>query len=335
MNLTNRQIKILQIIIEEYINTNKPVSSKEIIDNYLPNLSSATIRNEMVILEKNKLIQKTHTSSGRIPSLAGYELYEKEIAKPIVPNEIKNRLETIFKNRYSSIDSVIDESASLINEFLQLPSVVVSTKDTDILKRFDLVQISEFSALIILITSNGDIIKNTITFEKNDQLDDLSTCVRVFNEQLVNTPLSNISEKLPTIKQIIREKVHEYEFCLQQVINKLLVFNRQNPKANVYGTRYITAYPEFQNLQQLNKVLTMLEDTTIWQHISDNLKDTGKTLITFGKDFGANNLAIASTDITIGNKSHQLSVVGSTRMNYAEVKGVLEFIKNQIEKLSK
>ena len=75
----NRKKKILQAIIEEYINTAEPVSSGSIVKRYGLDFSSATIRNEMAELEKVGYIEKTHTSSGRIPSAKGYRLYVDEL----------------------------------------------------------------------------------------------------------------------------------------------------------------------------------------------------------------------------------------------------------------
>jgi heat-inducible transcriptional repressor len=105
-------------------------------------------------------------------------------------------------------------------------------------------------------------------------------------------------------------------------------------KTQVQGTKWLTTHPEFQNIQHLNKVLAMLEDTNVWKHISYVQQKTGKTLITFGSEFGANELAIASTTISSNGSKHQLSLVGPTRMNYSQIKGLLEFIKSEIEKLS-
>ena len=77
--MDNRKKKILQAIVEEYINTAEPVSSGSLVNKYGLDLSSATIRNEMSDLEKVGYIEKTHTSSGRVPSTRGYRLYVDEL----------------------------------------------------------------------------------------------------------------------------------------------------------------------------------------------------------------------------------------------------------------
>lgn len=335
MKLTERQIQILKLIIDCYTFSAQPVSSKEIVSKYMPDFSSATIRNEMAALEKFGMLEKTHTSSGRVPSIKGYKFYEENILKPHVSNQIKNQLSKVFVDRTQSIDTVIDQSISIMNEILKLPSVVTTFNSEDLLKRFDLIQLSNDTAMIILVTSNGMINKNTIKFDHPEQLEDIGICIRVFNDRLIDTPLSKVEPKLNSIKEIIRSKVHEYEFCIQQIIKKIFQFNQIDiPKTNVYGTKWLAAQPEFKNVDKLKQILAMLEDTNVWKHISYNQQNTGTTSITFGDEIGNNNISVASTMININNQKHQLSVVGPTRMNYSEVKGILNFIKDEIEKIS-
>ena len=107
MKLTPRQIKLLGAVVDEYTYSAQPISSKEIIKKYMPDVSSATIRNDMVALEKLNLLEKTHTSSGRIPSINGYKYYEEHILQPKISVNIQNRLKRIFSQRDVSIDSVI------------------------------------------------------------------------------------------------------------------------------------------------------------------------------------------------------------------------------------
>ena len=97
--LDDRKKRVLQAIVEEYINTAEPVSSNALTYNHGLDYSSATIRNEMAELEKNGYLDKTHTSSGRIPSEKGYRYYVDELMNDhdISKEEIKyisEKLET-------------------------------------------------------------------------------------------------------------------------------------------------------------------------------------------------------------------------------------------------
>jgi heat-inducible transcriptional repressor len=237
MNISVRQESVLRIIVEEYAYTTEPISSKEIIHKYMPDLSSATIRNEMAHLEKLGLLEKTHTSSGRIPSIKGYKYYESHILKPKISTNIKHKLEKIFAQRDISIDSVIDQSVSIINESLKLPSVTTTEKSNELLKRFDLIQIDQNTALILLVTSSGTINKNTIHLNDNKQLDDISICVRIFNDRLIDTAIKDVPKKIDSIREIIRSAVHEYEFCIRQIIEKIFDFNKMPPETKVHGAK--------------------------------------------------------------------------------------------------
>jgi heat-inducible transcriptional repressor len=263
MELTKRQTELFKIIVEEYIRTVQPISSKEIIENFFKDYSSATIRNEMVILEKNGLLEKTHTSSGRVPSLAGYKYYEKNILSPLITTDIETKLKNIFNARDLSIDSIIDQSVAIINEAIKLPIVVTKSDGEAILKRFDLIQIANDTALILIVTSNGNITKNTFKVNNPKQLDDISTCVRVLNDRLIDTPLSEVPSKLDAIQGIIRKSVHEYESCIRQIIEKIFDIKKINSVTSVSGTHYLTAQPEFREIDKLNQVLEFLENSNV------------------------------------------------------------------------
>ena len=107
--LTNRQSELLKLIIEEYIKTAKPVSSKSLCDTL--NCSSATVRSEMSNLEELGLLEKTHTSSGRVPSEKGYRYYVDYIMQPKeLTGEDVLTLQTIFKNKSLNLNDAIVKS---------------------------------------------------------------------------------------------------------------------------------------------------------------------------------------------------------------------------------
>lgn len=332
MKLTKRQIQILKIVIDEYTYSAQPVPSKLIVDKYMKEYSPQTIRNELNLLENYGLLEKTHTSSGRIPSIEGYKYYEMNILKPYLSDDIKTQLKVILERRDLSIDTIIDESAALIESILKLPTVVQTADATLQLKRFDLVPISKEQVLILLITSDGEIIKNTIQIKDYKQLEDVTICIRIFNDRLVDTPISEISNKLKVIKEIIRKSVHQYEFVMQQIISKIFEFNSIPKKQNVYGINNLVTQPEFRNPEKLKYVLSLLDNSSVWKQIAYTNEITGKSKITFVSDVDNKDIAVASTSIKTSNTTKQISVVGPTRMDYAKVKGLLNFIKEELSK---
>lgn len=334
--LSKRQNLLLLSIVEEYVQFGQPVSSKVIIDKYIKNCSSATIRSEMVKLEKMNLLEKSHQSSGRIPSLEGFKFYNENLKITNYDSNaeiinLKKRIRSVLSKRYSSIEETIENSIKIINEVTNLTSVVSKSNENELLKRIDLIPISETKATVIVVSSSGLINNNLITLTENVSIEDISVCIRVLNDRLIDTPLININEKLKEVAPIIQSMVQNYEFFLQEFLNKIFDKNLKST-LEVSGSKNIVMHKEFTEREKVIKILDLLEDTNIWKQIALEQSKTGKTQITFGKDIGTlEDLAVASTSIIVNDQKHTLSLVGSTRMNYSKVIALLNILKDEIE----
>ena len=155
--LDERKRKVLQAIVEEYINTAEPVSSSSLTNNYGLNCSSATIRNEMSSLEKEGYLDKVHTSSGRIPSAKGYRFYVDELMQDdrISLEEIKyisDKLET----KVHEIEDLTKITATTISEITHYTTVTIGPKATEqIIQEIKFVLLSSRMILAIIITETG------------------------------------------------------------------------------------------------------------------------------------------------------------------------------------
>lgn len=330
LKLTKRQEDILKTIIEEYTNNAIPIGSNLLINKFFNKLSSATIRNDMVILEKMNLIIKSYSCSGRTPTLLGYEYYEKYLDKNIISDEIRVQLKDILSKRSLSIDETISLSIDIINEATSLPSVVTKIVKNDLLKKIDLVRIDFNKALIILITSNGEISKKEIELDEKTSIDDIIICVNIFNDRLVDTPMNEIKDKVVILEKIIKTKIKSHEFIIQDLIIKIFD-NLSLTKHTVSGSNKLLSQPEYNDINKLKQILALLDDVTIWKQIAYNRQSTGKSSIIFNDKIGIDNTSIASTNININNVSHEISVVGPNRLTYAKVKTLLNFLKEEIE----
>lgn len=334
MEMTKRQKELLKYIVDEYILTAYPVGSKIIIDKYMNSISGATVRNDMAALEKMGYLEKNHTSSGRVPSNKAYKFYNNEFTESTIDENIKYKLRSIFENRKKSIDIIIDESIKVINESMSLPLVKIEKQDNVSLKRVDLIDISNKSALMIVILSNGELSKNIIEVDNQSFLKDLSICVRIFNDRLVNCKITDIEERIKVIKEIVRDKVQHYEFIMQEVIER--IFNiKSKIITNVIGSSSLMNIPEFSDHQKLKDVLMMLENTSVWEQIALKQEQSGDgvTSITFGDEIGHSDILLASTDIGIENNKTQLVMVSPTRIDYSKIKGLLDFVRNEFKKV--
>ena len=155
--LSNRQEELLKLIVEDYIKTVKPVSSKSLCDSL--DCSSATIRNEMGVLEDLGLLEKTHTSSGRVPSEKGYRYYVDNIMKPKeLSGEDMLKLQTVFHNKSLVLSDAITKSMEIISELTNYTCVILGdTSNENKVSKVEAVPISENSLIAIIVTDKGHV----------------------------------------------------------------------------------------------------------------------------------------------------------------------------------
>ena len=151
--LSARQLLIFKCIVEEFIETAEPVGSKTLMSKYDLPYSSATIRNEMSQLESMGFLEKTHTSSGRIPSTSGYRFYVDTLLQTNVDDQVKNQVATMFDNTHRSLNEIIKESCQMLSELTHLTTVALGPNSNyEHLQNITLVPLSAHSVTAIIVT---------------------------------------------------------------------------------------------------------------------------------------------------------------------------------------
>ena len=163
--LTERQSKILKYIVEKYIKEPVPVGSK-ILSKVLK-CSSATVRNEMSALEDLGLLEKTHTSSGRVPSEAGYRFYVDNLMELKKMNaEDMMRLQIVFKNQQLALSDTIAQSLQIISDMTNYTTVVLGgNSHENLLKQIEVVPIDEESMVVVIVTDKGHVEHKSIKLQ--------------------------------------------------------------------------------------------------------------------------------------------------------------------------
>ena len=174
--LTNRQISIFKAIVDEFTRTAEPVGSKRLMDLLEFTCSSATIRNEMAALEDVGLLEKTHTSSGRIPSSKGYRFYVEHLMEKQLDEGVKNSLQEVFKERHYSMDEIVKKSCDILSQMTSLTSVVLGPESKyQTLQHIQLFPLTERSAVAVFITDHGHTENKTFHFNTEVSIDDIKT----------------------------------------------------------------------------------------------------------------------------------------------------------------
>lgn len=325
--LTKRQEKILSLIVKEYVKTATPVGSKHICDSL--NCSSATVRNEMAELEDYGYLEKTHISSGRIPSEKGYRYYVDYLMDPNKTNVADMRkLQTIFNNKSLAISDCIKKSLEIISQVTDYTSVILGEKSKDnCLKKVEVLPLDDTKVIAIVITDKGCVSHKSIDVS-NISLDELSKTVELINKLLIGTPINEINTKLEfEIKPIIDQYIKQHEAIYNAFYDVFSEFTSRN--VSFMGKTNMLNQPEFNNIEKVKKIYGKLDKEETLRNIS--AKD-GNINIYIGKESKVDDdVTIIKTKYKAGNEEGTIAIIGPKRMEYERVVNCLNFIKENIE----
>ena len=325
--LTKRQNEMLKIIVLEYIKLAKPVSSNLICDRL--NCSSATVRSEMAYLEELGLLEKTHTSSGRVPSEEGYRYYVDNLMElKSMSAEDMLKLQIIFKNNQLELSDCVKKSLEIISDITNYTSVKLGTASKEsTLKQIQIVPLDKDNMIVIVITNKGFVEHKNINVSNIDT-EEVKKTVELINNMIVGTPIDEVSNKLEfEIKPIIGRYVKEHERLYNVFYDVFSKFTNKN--VDVVGRKNILKQPEFNDVDKVSDILDKLDDN----HIVDAVEATDNNIkIYIGKENNLDDdMTVIKTKYKTDKEEGTLAVIGPKRMDYDRVVQLLEYIKQNIE----
>lgn len=323
--LTERQNEMLKLIVEDYIEQARPIGSKAISKKF--NCSPATIRNDMSCLEEMGLLEKTHTSSGRVPSEKGYRYYVDNLMEAKkMSGEDMLKLQQVFHNQQLALSDVISKSLQIISDVTNYATVVLgSTSHDNLLKKIEVIAYDDASVIVIIVTDKGHVEHKNIKLTEVS-LDETKKIVDLINNLIVGTPIDEVSSKLEyEIKPIIGKYVKQHEQLYNAFYNVFTDFT--NNSFNVLGKNKFLEQPEFSNVDKIKNVFNKLDDQKLLREIKT--EDDKNIKIYIGNE---NNIDEDVTVIKTKVKDGEIAIVGPKRMEYDRVVSMLEYIKEQIER---
>lgn len=327
MSLTRKQ-QILKIIVEDFIRTAKPIGSKYLIEKYHLPYSSATIRNDMQALENEGLIEKTHISSGRVPSANGYKYYVNNLRTSTVDNKFKNELKTIFDSS-KSVEDVLRESCAILSHMTNLTSVVLGPKaDNERLINIHLVPINDVTCTVLFVTDSGYVENKTFIISKKNKMQDIVKCLNLLDERLKGTKVKDLVEKLKEMKPILEGYMNDYSNLYNALLK--LFYEFASNRSEVIGKSNLLKQPEFSgDAQEIQKILGLFDNPIKLEEIINQANE--QLLINDSNDENSN-VSIVSKEIVIPgeNSVGKIAVIGPKRMDYDKVINYLDYIVSEI-----
>ena len=327
----NRRDRILKLIVEHFIKTAQPVGSQTLINEYGMSYSSATIRAEMNALECDGLLEKTHTSSGRVPSSKGYRYYIEHLREKSVSDEFKYQMQAILDQKTQSIDNVIKESCEILSQMTSLASIVLGPNaKEEKLASVQIIPLSSTSATCVFVTDQGYVENKTFALSEEVQLSDIENCVKLLNERLKGTAISELVAKMEAIRPLLNDYVVDKDIIYQAMLEAFVGFAKD--RLNTYGTDNLFDQPEFANdASKIRHLLELFESPEVFREVED--ETPGDISIHIGGEGDEEDVSIISAKVKIpGSKEGSIAIVGPKRMDYDQVVSSMEYLLKELER---
>ena len=327
--LNSRQEELLKMIVEEYIKSARPVGSKSLCRKF--KCSSATIRNEMLSLENLGYLEKTHISSGRIPSSLGYRYYVDHLIEPKKINgEDMLKLQTIFSNNNLTLNDAITKSLEIVSDITNYTSVILGTASKDNkLEKVEVVPVSSNKLVAIVITDKGHVESKQITLKEDVDSKEIMKTTELLNKMLIGTPIMDVCSKLEfEIKPIISNYVKNYEVLYNAFYEALSNFTSEKD-VHFSGKTNILKQPEFSTVDNVKNIISKFESNDIVSKIEET-NDEVKVYIGENSELD-DNVTIIKTKYKTGGSEGTIAIIGPKRMEYDRVLSMLDYIKKHIE----
>jgi heat-inducible transcriptional repressor len=324
--LTERERRVLEAVIQSYVETAQPAGSHAIARKFGLGVSPATIRNTMSDLEEKGLLYHPHTSSGRVPTDVAYRLYVDSLQPlPRKPMREINQLSSQITTGGSAVEGILRRAAQSLGVITQELGVALGPSlDNSVLTRLDLVRLSSERLLVALTLSGGAV--RTIFVEARGEVADIAIVevTRVLNERIAGLTLREIRTSMgarlrdtgptPEATELLNVFIEEGE----QLFDTAL----QDDDVMLGQASLLADQPEFSTVGNMRKLVALTETR---DHLADLLRarsDTPGITITIGnehKDPKLENFTIVTAQYHSGSVAGVIGVIGPTRMPYDKV----------------
>ena len=330
--MDERKKKILQAVIDEYVNTAEPVSSAALVEKYGLNYSSATVRNELAELEKNGYLDKTHTSSGRVPSEKGYRFYVDELIKEddISLEEMKY-IQSKLSTKVNEIEDLAKIATSTLSEITHYTTVAIGPKvETQLIEEIKFVLLGTRMLMVVIVTDSGLVKETIIKYDEDITQSQIETLNNLFNSKLKGKPLSKIDKPM---EEYILSEINYSIDVIKPIIDQINKIVDEAETIYLEGANKAFDLPEFKSLELAKNFVNVLDEKEVMLDILDSgmAKDINVYIGDENDKEELKDFSVVTFKHSIGDKElGTIGIIGPKRMNYSKVISVMKYISKKI-----
>jgi heat-inducible transcriptional repressor len=328
---TERDRKVLQAIIRDYIQTAQPVGSRIISKKYKMGLSPATIRNVMADLEEMGFLLQPHTSAGRVPTDRAYRFYVDTILnlRRLTPEERAQIETSLIPEEVQDVDEIMKRASHLLSLLSRQTGVVLAPRfGSKIFKHIEFITMREKRILVIIVSQTGEVQNKIIEADEEISQDELDRYSKYLTEIMGGLSLAEAKHRI--LEELKNEKVlfDKLMFRALQLSQKAL---EDEGEGNLYidGKTNIMQSPEFADMEKIRSLLQTFEEKTKIVRLLDKALSVQGIQIFIGAENELNEMVNCSVvtapysreNYTLGT----LGVIGPTRMDYSSIIPIVDY----------
>lgn len=340
----NRKRRLLQAAIYHYVRSGKPVGSQVIVDKYNFGMSSATVRNLLLELEKEGYLAQPHTSAGRIPTDKGYRFYVDSLLEvQTLATEEEDKIKKEYAARSKELDDLMISTSHMLSSLSNYTGLVLSPRlDKSLLRRLQLVHLGGSQILVVVVSQSGLIRHRVVNLNRVIDPKRLAYISETLNERLSGMPLSEVrTQILDHIESVEQEQAETFHLARDLARE---AFDLQPQENNVYidGRDKIFSFPELDDYSQLSGLMKMIEEKNLLADVlAKAMKKDGLSV-----KIGAENahpelhgVSLVSSTYKLGdNTVGVLGIMGPRRMEYGRmislVEGVARIVNQMMNRMN-
>jgi heat-inducible transcriptional repressor len=329
--LDDRKLAVLRAIVEDFVSTNEPVGSKSLVDRHNLDVSPATIRNDMAVLEEQGYIVQPHTSAGRIPTDQGYRLFVDRLSgvKPLSSAE-RRAIETFLTGAYD-LDDVVMRTVRLLALLTRQVAVVQYPSLTrSAVRHIELVPLTDRRLLLVLITDTGRVEQRTVELPAPIAEESITQLRAVLNAALDGRKLADVATVLIDLPERVSPAERQNAGAVFSVIVET-VLDRHEERVVVGGAANLTS-ADFS--RGLHEVLEALEEQVVLMRLLGESADHPAVTVLIGSENevqGLRSTSLVTTGYGAGEHAlARLGVLGPTRMDYPTAMGAVRAVARYV-----
>ena len=322
--MLDRKADVLRALVEEHVRTGEPVSSRMVLERSGLGVSSATVRNDLAVLEREGMVTKPHTSAGRVPTDRGYRYYVDHLRPGSLQLATRTRIESFFVTMHAELNRILKETSDFLSDITHYPSVVLGPGlEGHTVKDAHLVHLDSDVVLLVLVTEMGRVSQSVLRLTQPVDDVDVATAAEVLVERLTGSVIEAVPA--PAVRVDLPAPAVD-------IVDRALAAVAESANAHremfFGGTSLMTTL--WGDLTKLHRILALLEQQAAMVDMLEGTTDG--TLVRLGTEIagGEDDLAVVSTGYEGEGLYGRIGVFGPLRMDYRRTIKVVEEVSEAL-----